>query len=110
MFFITTYLYKTKHNPPVGVYIAIMGLVAASVTFRKEPTRVEKSVWIIVMTLLMVAEIRNLYIADADQVTKFEKTSGALDATKTGLEGTASGLKFYSGRPEGPYRKNNRRR
>jgi hypothetical protein len=65
-----------------------MGLVAACVTFRKEPSRVEKSLWIIVMTFLMVAEIRNLYSADADQVAKFEKTSGALEATKEGLEAT----------------------
>jgi hypothetical protein len=73
------------HNPPVGVYIAIMGLVAACVSLRKEPSRIEKFLWIIVMTVLMVAEIRNLYIADADQVAKFTQISYALDATKNGL-------------------------
>jgi hypothetical protein len=44
------------------------------------------------MTLLIFAEIRNLYIADADQVAKFEKTSGALEATKNGLEAISISL------------------
>jgi hypothetical protein len=37
----------------------------------------------------MIAEIRNLYVADAEQVEKFGKVSDALDATKKGLEATA---------------------
>jgi hypothetical protein len=94
--FITICLYKTKHTPPVGVYIAIMGLVAACVTFRKEPRRSEKFCWILVMTVLMVAEINNLYIAEADQLLKFQQTSGALDDTKSGLEATKNGLERTS--------------
>jgi hypothetical protein len=40
----------------------------------------------------MIAEIRNLYVADAEQVEKFGKVSDAPDATKKGLEATASGI------------------
>jgi hypothetical protein len=91
-FLVPNYLSRTGHNPPVGVYIAILGLVAATVTFRKDPRPREKAGWILLMTLIMVAEIRNLYVADADQLRKFGKISGSLDATKRGLDATANGI------------------
>lgn len=86
------YLRKNGHNPPVGVYIAIMGAAAAYVTFRENLRPVEKSAWIVLITLCVFAEIRNLYVADAEQVAKFGKISDALDATKKRLSETASGI------------------
>lgn len=100
-FFITNHLHKTGHNPPVGVYIAIMGPVAACVTFRKEPSRIEKALWIVVMTVLMVAEIRNLYIADSDQLKKFTTITDGLVKTKEGLDETAGLLKNLWGETTG---------
>ncbi len=52
----------------------------------------EKAGWVILITLLIVAEIRNLYIADAQQVTNFQTISDSLDATKRGLDATAAGI------------------
>ena len=65
-----------NHRAPVGVLVAIMGLVVAAVTFRREPERTEKACWIALMIVLLVAEIRNLYIAHAEQTAKLETISG----------------------------------
>jgi hypothetical protein len=89
---ITNHLSKTEHNPPVGAYIAVMGLVAACVTFRKEPSRTEKALWIGVMTILMVAEIRNLYVADNEQLKKFSTIKDGLTLANQGLVKTKEGL------------------
>jgi len=86
------YLIRTGHTPPVGVYIAIMGGAAAYVTFRENLRPTEKAAWIFLITLLIVAEIRNLYVADAEQVGQFTKISEALDATSRGLNATAKGI------------------
>jgi len=90
--FAPNHLRKMGHNPPAGVYIALMGLAAAIVSLRKEPGPVEKALWITLITILMIAEVRNLYVEDAAQLTKFDKISSALDATKRGLEATAIGI------------------
>lgn len=106
-FFATNYLFANHIPIPVGVYIAVLGLAAAAVTLRKEPNPIEKAVWIVLLTILMVAEIRNLYIAENEQAVKFKETSDALKETKKGLdlanrnleataetlEGTAKGIK-----------------
>lgn len=84
-------LARTHHNPPVGVYIGLMGLTAAIMSlFRLN--RWAKSAWIIFMTLLVVAEIKNLYVADAEQVAKFDKISKSLDQTNRGLTAAASSI------------------
>jgi len=88
---VSSYLAKAKLNPPVGTYIALMGLTAAIVSFFRVK-KTEKFAWICFMTVLMVAEIRNLYVADADQLAKFTKVSDALDATKRGLDAAAEGI------------------
>src|ERR1700734_297087 len=92
-FFVTHHLSKTEHNPPIGAYIAVMGLVAACVTFRKEPSRIEKALWIGVMTILMFAEIKNLYVADANQAATFGAISNALATTASSLQSTAADMK-----------------
>jgi len=90
------YLLNNHLNPPVSVYIAIMGLLAAVATFM-EPRKAEKAAWIALLTLLVVAEIRNLYVADAEQLAKFERISNALDSTKKGLDDAAARLGGLSG-------------
>jgi hypothetical protein len=89
---LTIYLQGTGHAPPVGVYIALMGGAAAWVTFRVNMSTWEKIGWIAIITLLMFAEIRNLYVSDAEQVAKFGKISRDLETTKEGLEKTARGI------------------
>jgi hypothetical protein len=91
-YIVPTYLQTSVHNPPVGVYIGVMGLLAAIVTFFRL-RKTEKAAWIVLFTLLMVAEIRNLYVADADQIRKFSTISGDLDATKNGLNAAADGIR-----------------
>jgi hypothetical protein len=39
---------------------------------RKDPPVKEKAAWILLMALVMVSEIRNLYVADAEQAGKFD--------------------------------------
>lgn len=91
-FFVPRYLLKTGHNPPVGVYIAVMGLAAVVVTFREKIRASEKAAWIVLITLLVFAEITNLYVADADQLAKFSKVSDALDPTQKGLNAAVAGI------------------
>lgn len=79
------YLSIGNHRAPVGVLIGIMGFVAAAITFRDKPQKMEKAIWIILMTVLLVAEIRNLYIADAEQNAKLEKISGDLTTSVAGI-------------------------
>jgi hypothetical protein len=67
------------YHPPVGVYIAIMGLVAAGVTLREKPSSLEKALWIVVITLLMFAEVQNLYIAENKQVKTFAHINSELE-------------------------------
>ncbi|MGB7471519.1 MAG: hypothetical protein WBA09_15490 [Candidatus Acidiferrum sp.] len=78
---------------PVGVFVAIMGLVAAIMAFQKEPKRSEKALWILCLTALLVAEIRNLYTADRQQANTFNQISQSLDASKKGLDATADGIR-----------------
>jgi hypothetical protein len=92
-YFVPQHLIKVDHHPPVGTYIAILGGLAAAVTFRKEPPLREKSAWIALITLLMVAEIRNLYIADKEQASTFSAIRGGLEDTKKGLDITVASLK-----------------
>ena len=86
------YFIKCGHHPPVGTYIAIMGALAAAVTFRKDPPSLEKAAWIFVITTLMFAEIRNLYVADHEQAQTFTTITDELKLTKQGLDNTAKGL------------------
>jgi hypothetical protein len=65
-----------------------MGGLAAAVTFRKDPSLPEKAAWILLITIVMVAEIQNLYVADAEQAGKFEAIGKELDATRKGLDNT----------------------
>ena len=85
-YFVPQHLFKIGHHPPVGTYIALAGLLVAAVTLRKDPPLPEKACWIVLFTLLTVAEIRNLYIADREQAETFSTIQGGLDNTKKGLD------------------------
>jgi hypothetical protein len=83
--------------------MGIVGVLAASVTFRKEPSNKEKAAWIVLLTILMIADIRALYVADAEQVKTFNGISVSLSDTARklglvaqGLQATAEGIKITS--------------
>ena len=96
--FLPHHLIKIGHHPPVGTYIAIMGGLAALVSLRKEPSPIEKAVWIFLIALVMIAEIRNLYISDKQQTETFATING--DLTKTGqeMDKTLQGLTVEDGK------------
>jgi hypothetical protein len=48
-------------HPPIGVYVAVLGLAAAAVTLRDQPDKWEKAAWIFLMFSLACLEIANLY-------------------------------------------------
>ena len=99
-FVVSEILVRTKHHPPVGVYISLMGLIAAILAFFHLKQE-EKATWILLMTLLVAAEIRNLYVVDREQAEVFSKISDSLTATRRGLDATAErleqGIKFTTG-------------
>jgi hypothetical protein len=69
-----------------------MGGLAAAVTFRKDPSLKEKAAWIVLITLVMVAEVRNLYVADREQAATFSKINSDLERTGEGLNKTLDRL------------------
>jgi len=95
--FLPYHFLKTEHHVPVGIYIAIMGGLAAAVTFRKDPPVGEKAAWIALIALLIVAEIRNLYVTDQEQAMTFSSINGELKETKKGLDQTVEHLTTIQG-------------
>jgi hypothetical protein len=89
---ISNWLADSGRRPPVGVYIAIVGLVVALMSVR-EPKGLEKFLWIILATALTVAEIRSLYVADEQQTIRNEKVSTDLQVTKDGIKAATDDLK-----------------
>jgi hypothetical protein len=89
---VAVFLSMGNHRAPVGVLISIMGFVAAAITFRHEPQKLEKAFWIVLMTVLLVAEIRNLYLADAEQTKKLETVSGNLTTAVSGINTTIGNI------------------
>ena len=59
----------------------------------KDPSGIEKFLWIGVITALMVAEIRNIYRTDAAQVQTFQSILVSLRQADQGLQVTARGIK-----------------
>lgn len=90
--FLSRWLLRHGDEPPVGVYIAIMGLLAALLALRKEPSAWEKAAWVVLITAFMVAEVQNLYRADREQTQKFSSIIGGLDTSRQKLEATKLGL------------------
>lgn len=82
------------HQPPVGVYIALGGIAAAFMAARGEGAgNSEKAWWIVFITVLVVAEITNLYRADRDQVKSFQSITSGLQSANSGLQSTADQLR-----------------
>jgi hypothetical protein len=96
-YYVPHYLFSHGHRPPVGVYVAVMGLVIAIMAIHTEPGKIEKFLWIIFATMLMVAEIQNLYKASDEQNKTFSKINGSLDKTEQGLDKTAGGISATAG-------------
>ena len=71
-------LAKVGFEPPVGMYIAILGALAVAVTLRKEPSLPEKACWIVAITLLMLWEVNNLYVEANRQRIESSKISASL--------------------------------
>lgn len=95
--YVPYYLAVRGIQPPVGVYIAVLGGLAAGVTLRREPSVREKACWIIAITILMLAEVRNLYVEADRQHQGAKKVSDALDLTNQGLKKTLDGLSVVVG-------------
>jgi hypothetical protein len=88
-FYMPTWMAHHGHRVPVGVYVTVMGLVTAAMAFHEGPTQAEKAGWMLFITALMVAEIRNLYVADLEQSQIFGDISKNFKATQKGLDATA---------------------
>ncbi|MGD1106511.1 MAG: hypothetical protein ABR865_05660 [Terracidiphilus sp.] len=93
-FLLPPYLLKVGHHPPTGTYIAVMGGLAAIMALVREPPVREKVVWIVLITLLIVAEIKDLYVTDQEQTSTFTKINGDLTKTGQDLDKTLKGLEI----------------
>jgi len=91
-YFIPNHLDNVGHSPPVGVYIAILGLVAVVVTLYVVKSKWEKAAWIVLATVLMVAEVRNLYEADKQRLNQIASITDGLTTVNKGLTKTNEGL------------------
>jgi hypothetical protein len=85
-----------RTSTPVGVYVAIMGVIVAGATFRKEPSLPEKAGWVLVATLFVWAEIINLYKETAEQTGRLTIIARSLEKTKTGIELAQQGINTTS--------------
>lgn len=85
-------LSRYEYQPGVGVYVTVMAVVIAVMTIRKEPGRIEKTCWVVLIMALAILEIKNINLTTTAQVGAFSKISQDLDATKKGLDTTASGI------------------
>jgi hypothetical protein len=86
---VSIWLFRNHDRPPVGIYIAVMGVVIAVMTLREKPPGWEKFLWIGLITILMVVEVRNIYVTDAEQGQTFSKISRDLNSTKQGIDAAA---------------------
>lgn len=75
----------------MGVYIAVVGIIVALMAVM-EPKGWEKFSWIVLATLITVAEVRNIYRTDAQQQQIFGGITGSLTTTVTKLEASAGKL------------------
>jgi hypothetical protein len=98
-YFVPHKLSAVGFSPPIGVYIAVMGGLAAAVTFRKEPSSREKALWILAITFLTFSEIRNLYVADDKHTREMGLIVSSLDLTNQGLRQTLTEARGGGGYP-----------
>src|ERR1700721_276395 len=89
---ISIWLFRNHHSPPAAVYIAAMGVVIAVMTLREKPPGLEKSLWVGLITILMVVEVRNIYATDAEQSQTFSKITRDLNSTRQGIDAAAKNI------------------
>lgn len=103
---VAAYFSFSSHKAPVGVLVGAMGLVAAGVTFRDDPKprAEERALWLLLMTFLLFAEIRNDHLADKAQEQKFEsiRTSLAESANSFTGDGSYCYVNLILGMPDMP--------
>jgi hypothetical protein len=75
-----------QYYPPVGAYIAILGLLAALVTIFAPEGRWGKVFWIAVFALVMIFEIQNLYHDRSEHDRQMEQARTEADARQTAAE------------------------
>jgi hypothetical protein len=81
-------------HPPVGVYIGILGFLGVFVALTRDPTKIgqrEKAAWILVMTVLLVLEIKSVYQDrnehDQQQAEARERETESFESIAKGIEG-----------------------
>lgn len=83
-------LYFFELHPPIGMYIALMGLMAVVVTVWPAENPRTKAVWLVVFFLLTGFEIHNLYRErdrqKQQQATAREEERKAFKAIADGIE------------------------
>lgn len=85
--------YGHGYQPGVGVYVTVMAVVAAWMTLRREPSKFEKSCWLILIMVLAVLEIGDINTATTRQIHTFSAISRDLDESRKGLDATAAGIR-----------------
>lgn len=83
---------KSPHKPPVGTYIALVGLLVAILSALDRPSARIKVGFILAATALTVAEVHKLYVTTNEQENTFSAIQGKLDATKGELDVTEGNL------------------
>jgi len=81
-------------HPPVGVYIGVLGFLGVFVALTRDPAKIgqrEKAAWILVMTVLLVLEIRSAYQDrnehDQQQAEARERETKSFESIASGIEG-----------------------
>ncbi|MGC1129363.1 MAG: hypothetical protein WA875_07375 [Candidatus Acidiferrales bacterium] len=72
--------------PSVGFYIAVGGIAGAVMAALDESAGKQKAALIVLITILMAAEIQNLWRADRQQTQTFDGITQRLGQTKEGLD------------------------
>jgi hypothetical protein len=87
--FAVSVIYLSAHLPAPGISIGVLGLLAVVATFERDPSSLQRSIWIVIATGLLVTEINVINMdrlenqgeqaeARAVDQTRFTKTAHAL--------------------------------
>jgi hypothetical protein len=82
-------------HPLVGVWIGILGLLGVVVALTRDPTKIgrrEKAAWILIMTVLLLLEIKSVYQDrnehDREQADARERETKSFEAIANGISST----------------------
>lgn len=91
--------------PPAGMYIAIGGVMAAIMAARGDgASAFERSMWVLLITSLVAAEISDLYHADRKQNTVFEGITKAASGTAHELSDSVHELRSIHSEMSGQFK------